>query len=296
MTGRCPVVQTITSPDGLASLGDNCFLGTPPTMNNARIEFAGNDNLLFCEEGVTLSGTIRFPGNHALTVLRRSSHPYRLDVSVNSDCLFYSGKNSYYNGALHAICSEGRYILLGDDCLYSFGIWIRTADPHLVYDAETKSRINPSKDVLVGDHVWIGQDAMLLKGTRIGSGSILGGRAVTSGMLCSNASWAGVPARCLREGIFWDGASVHGWSQEQTEASQFYSKQPAVFRQDERTLDLDALLSTLHSARTVDQRLELVKERLMGTSGNRFYLASGQQTKAGRTRKKGLTISRIFGA
>jgi len=40
---------------------------------------------------------------------------------------------------------------LGEGCLVSFGIWIRTADPHLIFDAESQKRINPSRNVIVGD-------------------------------------------------------------------------------------------------------------------------------------------------
>ena len=37
-----------------------------------------------------------------------------------------------------------------------------------IYDAETQERINPSRNAMLGDHVWIGQSAMLLKGaTRV---------------------------------------------------------------------------------------------------------------------------------
>lgn len=262
-------------------------------MINARVDFGGTGNILYCEEGVNLNGAIRFPGNNALVVLRSSGHQYKLDLTVHNNCLLYAGKGSYYNGALHAICSEGRYILLGDDCLFSFGVWIRTADPHLVYDAKSRRRLNPSKDVLVGDHVWVGQDAMILKGTHIGSGSIIGARAVTSGELCSNASWAGVPARCLREDIFWDDACVHAWTSAQTEESQTYHKEPALFHRDGQTMDLDELLTSLRGQQDAEQRLSLVKERLMGTCGNRFFLATQGQDKASRGIKS--AASRLFG-
>lgn len=293
---REDIVQTITSQEGFATLENNSVLGTLPTMSNARIEFAGTGNVLYCEEGVKLNGTIRFPGNNALVVLRASNHLYRLDLTVHNHCLFYSGNGSYFNGALHAICSEGCSIVLGDDCLYSFGIWIRTADPHLVYDATSKRRLNPSKDVLVGDHVWVGQDAMILKGTHIGSGSILGARAVTSGELCSNASWAGVPARCLREDIFWDDACVHPWTPEQTEKSQVYQKEPALFRHDGQTVRVDELLACLREPHDAEQRLAVVKERLIATAGNRFYLGAKTkpQDKASRGALKS-AASRLFG-
>lgn len=287
-------MHIITSQDDFAKLEDNSVLGFLPTMCNARIEFAGTGNVLYCEDGVKLNGTIRFPGNNALVVLRKSNHLYKLDPTVHNGCLFYSGKNSYFNGSLHAVCSEGCSVLLGDDCLYSFGIWIRTADPHLIYDAKSKRRLNPSKDVLVGDHVWVGQDAMILKGARIGSGSILGARAVASSDLCSNSSWAGVPARCLREDIFWDDACVHTWTPAQTKKSQTYQKVPALFEHDSQTMDLVELLSRLREPMSGDQRLALVRELLMETAGNRFFIPAKGQEKRDRSAFKSV-VSHIFG-
>ena len=72
-------------------------------------------------------------------------------------------------------------IIIGDNCMISFGSWIRNTDPHLVYDSSTYCRINPSKSVLIGDHVWIGQSCIILKGTVVGSGAILGAGSVVSG-------------------------------------------------------------------------------------------------------------------
>lgn len=128
------------------------------------------------------------------------------------------GKDNYINGRLSVILSEQKHVIFGSDCAISFGVWIRTAAPHLVYDAETKQRLNPSKSVFVGDHVWIGQSAMLLKGTQISSGSIIGAGSVVAGKrIPANTSWAGNPARQVKEGIFWSGQCVHRWQDKETE-------------------------------------------------------------------------------
>lgn len=72
--------------------------------------------------------------------------------------------------------------------------------------------------------------AMLLKGAAIGSGSIVGGAAVVAGKTVpSNTSWAGNPARQIARGIFFDGACVHGWTAEQTAASQTFTSDKWVY-------------------------------------------------------------------
>lgn len=275
--------ELIKNEEDFKLLKDNVLIGEPPALKGGSVEFHGKDNILWCEEGVTLSGKVVFPGDNALVMLCSSRHPYRVDVSANTGSFFYSGHGSYFNGILHAICSEGRSIILGDDCLFSFGIWIRTADPHLVYDGGTHRRINPSKDVLVGDHVWIGQDALLLKGTRIGSGSIIGAKSLVSGIVPSNSSWGGVPVREIRSNIFWDDPCVHAWTKDKTRESQTFRKEPYLFSHHDETKDLDALLSQLYDADSAQETLSVANREFAQLSGNRFYIAQDPSENKKRT-------------
>ena len=64
--------------------------------------------------------------------------------------------------------------------MFSVGIWLRISDPHLIYDSFTHTRINPTKSIYIGDHVWVGQDVLILKDSYVGSGSILAARTVLS--------------------------------------------------------------------------------------------------------------------
>ena len=181
-------------------------------------------------------------------MLGASGHPYCLAVTINNNCSFVVGRNVYFNGQLSAVVSEERTIAIGDGCLLSFGIWIRTADPHLIIDVRTRRRINPSKDVVVGDHVWIGQDALLLKGTTIGSGSIVGARSVVAGKrIPSNASWAGNPVRRVRDGVFWEDSCVHTWTSEQTRKSERYRSGRFVYKVGRHTLADDFVAPAANS-------------------------------------------------
>jgi acetyltransferase-like isoleucine patch superfamily enzyme len=51
----------------------------------------------------------------------------------------------------------------------------------------------------IGDNVWIGANAIVLPGVKIGSGSIVGAGAVVTKDVPSNTIVGGVPARPIRQ-------------------------------------------------------------------------------------------------
>jgi len=81
-----------------------------------------------------------------------------------------------------------------------------------MYNTETKERLNQSKSIVIDDHVWVGQNVFILKGSKVGSGSIIGARSIVPGKrLVSNALYAGTPVRKLRDKVFFPRDSVHSY-------------------------------------------------------------------------------------
>ena len=116
------------------------------------------------------------------------------------------GDHAHFYGRVQLAAMEGTSITVGEDCLCSSNIEIRTGDSHAVLNLEGR-RINPSRNVTGGDHVWIGKNVMILKGSEIGSHCIVGAGALVSGAFPeSNCSIAGVPAGILKRDVDW---SVH---------------------------------------------------------------------------------------
>lgn len=172
----------------------------------------------------------------------------------------FLGRDIYFNGPLNAICSEEKNILIGQNCLISFGVWIRTADPHLIYDTETLSRINPSLSVLIGQSVWIGQQALILKGAEIGSGSIIGARSVVpKKKVGTNECWGGNPVSKLKSNIFWSGECVHNYTTKKTLDSQKFHKTQKVPRFiEDKTIITFKCLDKI-SVEKIQEKLELLK-------------------------------------
>ena len=100
--------------------------------------------------------------------------------------------------------NEAAKVYIGNDCMLSFDISMWTSDGHAIVDLNSKSVINLSKDIHIGDHVWIGYSACLLKGTKISSNSIIGAKSVVCGSFDSkNIIIAGAPSKVVRQNVIW---------------------------------------------------------------------------------------------
>lgn len=268
-------MERITSKEQLEELKSNRILGNAPEMVNSTILFNGTNNILFCGENVRLrNSSIKFNASNSVIFLADNRNEYLLDVSINNNSVLYIGKNNYFNGVLHIVISEETNVVIGDNCLFSFGIWMRTADPHLIYSCETKERLNYSKGIFLGDHIWVGQDAMILKKTCIGSGSIVAAKALVAGKkIPSNTSWGGNPARQLASGIFWDGSCVHGWTEEKTKQFAVMDTDIYIFEDDGgHNSDFTEIDEAFRSAADSSEKLAEAQKLFSDIRKNRFYL------------------------
>lgn len=114
------------------------------------------------------------------------------------------GEKTRILGSTELAAIEGTRITVGRDCLFSSGFHVRTGDSHSVLNLSGK-RINPSQDVSIGDHVWMGMKTMCLKGASVADHSIVGACAlVTKKFSQTHCALAGVPAKVVNEGVDWD--------------------------------------------------------------------------------------------
>lgn len=126
---------------------------------------------------------------------------WELNISFGSNGYCFIDDNTEFIDTSFCI-SEGK-ITVGKDCLFSSEVIIRNHDSHHIFDSRTHQRINYTKDIEIGNHVWIGNRATLLGGAKIGDGSVVGSNAVTSSRFKKNSIIAGVPAKIIRENVCW---------------------------------------------------------------------------------------------
>lgn len=254
--------------------GNNLIIGHEPTLINSKILFRGKNNRLICEKNVKLRNAIlEFAGNNSLIYLSSNKNYYYIKVSIFNNSVFFIDENNYFNGGLNFVLSEEKNIFIGKNNLFSFGIWMRIADPHLLYDLSTLKRINLTKSIYIGDHIWIGQDTLILKGTQIGSGSVISAKSVVSNKkIPSNTLWGGVPVKEIREGIIFDEASVHAYTEEETKNSMIYKKDEGIFKNEGAILNFDIIDENLCSIKDVDEKINFICDIKNSENNNRFFI------------------------
>lgn len=121
------------------------------------------------------------------------------------------GEFNILNGSTF-ICNN--YIATGDHCMFAWGSvvtdsWIDNKNMTvqqkrtlLEYAAKDPARVMPvnsiSKAIIIEDNVWVGFDAVILPGVKLGRGCIVGSKSVITENIPPYAIVAGNPAKIIR--------------------------------------------------------------------------------------------------
>jgi acetyltransferase-like isoleucine patch superfamily enzyme len=109
-------------------------------------------------------------------------------------------------------CTISAYqrVRIGEQCVIADRTMFIDFD-HGVVEVERPIRLQGiyKRDVEVGNNVWIGYGACILRGVRVGDNSVIGTNAVVTKDVPANAVVAGIPARIIRmreapQHLHWD--------------------------------------------------------------------------------------------
>lgn len=102
-----------------------------------------------------------------------------------------------------------QHVSIGRECVIADRVMLIDFD-HSIADVEVPVRLQGiyKRDVHVGNNVWIGYGACVLRGVTVGDNAVIGTNAVVTRDVPDNAVVGGVPARVLRmraapEGLRW---------------------------------------------------------------------------------------------
>lgn len=150
------------------------------------------------------------PGSNAETYLKMHD---RSVLIVNGDFKAFYGTSieifpggtltlgkGYANSGCVIACAKS--ITIGEGAAIARGVYIYDSDHHEMI-VDKGSPINSPAPVTIGNHVWIGVGAIILKGVTIGDGAVIAAGAVVTRDVPPRCLAAGNPARVVKEDIDW---------------------------------------------------------------------------------------------
>lgn len=107
--------------------------------------------------------------------------------------------NSFANTNTQINCFY--YIEIGQGTYISDDVRIQDSDNHFVIE-NNQSKPN-SAPIIIGDHVWIGKNTIILKGVTIGNGAIVAAGSVVVKDVAAKSLVGGNPAKVIKENVEW---------------------------------------------------------------------------------------------
>lgn len=132
-----------------------------------------------------------------------TGHGCRIDASSFKDTLTI-GENARLGDYVHINANNS--VLIGNNALIASKVFISDSS-HGIYSGEnqTSPYTNPSErevftsSVKIGNNVWIGENVVILPGSEIGDGCVIGANAVVNGKkFPKNCIIGGIPAKILK--------------------------------------------------------------------------------------------------
>ena len=164
----------------------------------ARIVIEGNGNLAINPNrpsGSHAEAFIRMRENAVLRVHDSLSLCYKATIEIHKDAEVEIG-SAYINS--DAVILAAKKVQLGNQCLVSRMVFIFDADHHPIYN-EAGEQINLPRPVIIGNHVWIGLQSVIVRGSKIGDGAVIAANSLVGGKIKAGTMASGNPARSYSE-------------------------------------------------------------------------------------------------
>ncbi|MHB9313402.1 acyltransferase [Fusobacterium polymorphum] len=173
-------------------------------LRKSKIKISGDNNILYIGKNTLLrDSNIFIKGNNNILYIGDDCVVNNTSIILDNEGAEIKIGNKTSIAKAQIVSLEPYKIEIGEDCMLSYDIEIRNTDSHKIYDKDTNKRINEGKSVNIGNHVWLGMRAVILKGVNIGNNSIVAGGSIVTKDVKANTIVSGSPARQIKENVYW---------------------------------------------------------------------------------------------
>ena len=142
---------------------------------------------------------LKLENDSVLTVNGFASFSYGCDVCVFENARLTIGNNCCVNAETDIRCENS--VTIGNDVGIARRVTIMDSDSHSIFSGKEDNTV--SAPIVIGNHVWIGTNAKILKGVTVGDGALIAAGAVVTRDVPPYSIVAGIPARVIKENISW---------------------------------------------------------------------------------------------
>lgn len=172
-----------------------------------RLKCVGENNSLIIGENVSLKNCsfVILGNNNSITIGNNCIfNGVEFWIEDHGNSIVIGSKTTIESGTQLATC-EGSSIVIGEDCMFSHDILIRTTDSHSIID-NRGNRVNCAGNIEIGNHVWLGLQALVLKGAKVPSNIIVGARSIITfnTQIKPGDMLVGAPARTIKQNLSWN--------------------------------------------------------------------------------------------
>lgn len=195
------VIENLISKEGITSEERNSL----EKLSIHDAEFWEKINVLF-ENNNFLKNTKIYIEKNSLLYIEESKRIRNCTLILKENSVLSIGWNTMINGRSEIYVGENNFCLIGADSLLAGGLRIRTNDGHTLISNENDQITNNYKNgVIIGDHVWVGENCNINKNTFVGSESIVASNSLLQNKVYpSYCLLGGAPAKLIKRDISFD--------------------------------------------------------------------------------------------
>lgn len=185
--------------------GKNNTISVKGRIIRLKKSIVGNGNTVRILNSTVIDSSIRIRGNGNSLVIEDGCY-------IGKQCSFWIegnnnkiiiGKKTTMTTKCHFNAQEhDTSIIVGQDCMFSNTIVVRTSDSHPIFN-EKGERINLPKSVVIGNHVWLAPNSVVMKGADIESGCVIGSHSMVNKNIPAKSLAVGMPAKVVKSNISW---------------------------------------------------------------------------------------------
>ena len=172
----------------------------------------GNNNKIFIEDGSNYGKNFKIKaiinGSGNKIIIKTPYNIKRLYIAIGNqepvnDSLIFIDEYTSMVQVNILVFQHNSQLYIGKDCMFSQNIQIRTGElPHLIFNCETGEYLDKNSCIKIGNHVWVGENSMILKNASIADNNIVGCNSVVTKVFDeSRTVIAGNPAKIRKRSV-----------------------------------------------------------------------------------------------